>query len=173
MIIRKATPADSQRVASCLLLDREEILYRMIGDTSQPKAYYIMLHFVKGHNNQYSYTNCWVAEEEGVVIAAANVYDGGQLSALRQPVIDYLRTYYGFTRKIEDETKAGEYYLDSLGVLPKRQGRGIGSALFTFLVEEYVTRRKKHSACWWMKTTTEPGHFTKNRGLKLLVKRCC
>ncbi len=102
-----------------------------------------MFHFVSTTENQYSYSCCWVVEEEGVVIAAANVYDGAQLYELRQPVFDYLRTCYGFYKKLEDETQAGEYYLDSLGVLPGNQRRGIGTKLLTFLVDEYVNRRKK------------------------------
>ena len=43
----------------------------------------------------------------------------------------------------EDETQAGEYYIDCVGVNPNQQGKGIGSKIFQFLIDEYVYRRKE------------------------------
>jgi ribosomal protein S18 acetylase RimI-like enzyme len=43
----------------------------------------------------------------------------------------------------EDETQAGEYYIDSLGVRPELQGRGIGAQLLLFVIDKYVTRQRK------------------------------
>ncbi|WP_205944012.1 GNAT family N-acetyltransferase [Pedobacter xixiisoli] len=43
----------------------------------------------------------------------------------------------------EDETEAGEYYIDCVGVNPSQQGKGIGSKIFKFLIDEYVHKQKE------------------------------
>lgn len=143
MIIRKATPEDSDAIAIYLLLAMEEIVYTFIGERNPEKASAFMRHFTAKANNQYSYQNCWVAEEEGKVVGAANVYDGGRLHELRQPVLEYIRNHYHEDFEPEDETGSGEYYLDTIGVNPGHHGRGIGSQLLQFVVEEYVTRQSR------------------------------
>jgi ribosomal protein S18 acetylase RimI-like enzyme len=37
----------------------------------------------------------------------------------------------------------GEFYIDSLGVAANQQGKGIGSKLLLFLIDEYVTINQK------------------------------
>ena len=43
----------------------------------------------------------------------------------------------------ENETQAGEFYIDCVGVHPGQQGKGVGSKLFDFLIDEYVHKRNK------------------------------
>lgn len=140
MLIRKAFLTDSERISSCLLLAMEEIVYRFMGEESSEKAQAFMFYFVEKENNQYSWQNCWVVEDEGRVIAAVNVYDGAQLHELRQPVIDYIKTRFNRHIILEDETQSGEYYIDSLGVYPEHRGKGIGTNFMQFLIDEYVTK---------------------------------
>lgn len=142
-MIRKATPGDAKEIAACLLLAMEEIVYGFIGERNKAKATAFMQDFASCEANQYSYENCWVAEENGTVIAAANLYNGADLHRLRQPVQDYIRRQYHRNLSPEDETVAGEFYLDTLGVLPEHRGKGIGSRLLQFLLEEYVHRQQK------------------------------
>jgi ribosomal protein S18 acetylase RimI-like enzyme len=139
--IRKATLNDSQAIASCLLVAMEDIVYKFIGESNAEKAKAFMLFFVKNVNNQYSYQNCWVAEDNNKVIGAVNVYNGASLSELRQPVIDYLRNKFGKELKVENETQPGEFYIDTIGVHPNEQGRGIGTKLLQFVVDDFVTNR--------------------------------
>lgn len=102
-----------------------------------------MLDFVKTENNQYSYNNCLVAEFKGEVIAAINIYDGADLIKLRQPVLDYIRTNFNPAFDPENETREVEIYIDSLGVLPDWQGKGIASQLLRYLIDQYVERNGK------------------------------
>jgi ribosomal protein S18 acetylase RimI-like enzyme len=143
VIIRKALLKDSEIVAACLLLAMEDIVYKFIGERDFEKATESMRYFVEQENNQYSYQNCWVAEDENGVVAAVNLYDGASLAALRNPVMEYIQSRYSTNLSPEDETSAGEYYIDSLGVEPAQQGKGIGSQLLEFLINEYVHRRKQ------------------------------
>lgn len=143
MIIRKATKDDRDAVARYLLLAMEDIVYEFIGEENPENAEAFMNYLAGRENNQYSYQNCWVAEDNGEIIAAAAVYDGGMLHELRKPVGEYIREVYGQPFNPEDETEAGEFYIDSFGVDPNQQGKGIGSKVLLFLIDEYVHKNKQ------------------------------
>jgi ribosomal protein S18 acetylase RimI-like enzyme len=140
--VRKATYHDAEAIARYMLLAMEEIVYHFIGIKDPATAARFMLHFVERGNNQYSYQNCWVAENEMTVVAAINVYDGARLEELRQPVVDYIRTKFNKDFIPEDETQAGEFYIDSLGVNPTEQNKGIGTMLLKVVMDDYVTEHK-------------------------------
>jgi ribosomal protein S18 acetylase RimI-like enzyme len=140
IVIRKATSNDSRDIARYLFLAMEDLVYRFIGEANTAKASTFMLHFVERDNNQYSYQNCWVVEDNAKVLAAINVYDGALLGELRVPIIDYLKSEFNKDFDPEDETQAGEYYIDSFGVNPDQQGKGIGTKLLQFVIEEYAGR---------------------------------
>ena len=76
----------------------------------------------------YSYENTIVAEADGKVVGAMCAYDGADYMRLKQPIVNELGADSGFAQL--KETKAGEFYLDSVGVLPEYRGRGIASSLF-------------------------------------------
>jgi ribosomal protein S18 acetylase RimI-like enzyme len=143
IIIRQATLEDAELIATLLLSAMEDIVYRFIGRKDPTKAKEFMLYFSKRENNQYSYQNCWVAEDDKNVVAAVNLYDGAKLNELRQPVTEYLRSRFNKDFKPEDETQTGEYYIDSLAVTPSQQGKGIGSKILQFLTDEYVNKQRR------------------------------
>lgn len=143
MIIKKATLKDSESIASHLLLAMEDIVYEFIGEKDNKKAKDFLLYFVERENNQYSYENCWVVEENNEIIAAVNIYDGAKLSELRKPIAEYIKTQLGNNFNPEDETQSGEYYIDTLGVNPKQQGKGIGSKILRFLIDLYVIQNQQ------------------------------
>lgn len=143
MIIRKATIKDSESIATCLLLAMEDIVYKFICEENYNKAKDFLLHFIAKENNQYSYQNCFVAVDDNEILAAVNIYDGAKLNLLREPIVQYVRTHYNKNFNPEDETQKGEYYIDTLGVDPKCQGKGIGSKMLQFLIEEYVNKNQQ------------------------------
>ena len=141
MIIRKATLGDAEFIAAYLLLAMKDIVYKVIGKNNPHEAREFMLHFIKKENNQYSFQNCWVAENENKVVAAINLYDGAKLHELRQPVLDYISLLYQRDLRPEDETQPGEYYIDTFGVSPNEQGKGIGTTVLRFIIDEYVNKQ--------------------------------
>ncbi|WP_299397504.1 GNAT family N-acetyltransferase [uncultured Gelidibacter sp.] len=138
MIIRKAEASDAPSIATYLLLAMEDIIYEFIGQHNHESAKSFLLHFVEKANNQYSFQNCFVAEDNGEVIAAINIYDGAKLHKLREPVAQYINTHFYKDFNPEDETQAGEYYIDSFGVNPNHQGKGIGAKMLQYVIETYV-----------------------------------
>lgn len=143
MIIRKATINDSDAIATYLMLAMEDIVYKFIGKENYNEAKEFLLHFIEKESNQYSFQNCFVVEDNNEIIAAVNIYDGAELHLLREPIAQYVRTHYNKDFNPEDETQKGELYIDTLGVDPKCQGKGIGSKLLQFLIDEYVTKKNK------------------------------
>lgn len=141
MIIRRAHLKDVDPIAGCMMLAMEDIVYRFIGIKDREQALHFLKYFIAQKHNQYSYQNCWVVEDDDVVVAAVNLYDGAQLRELRTPVEKYIQARFNKDFCPEDETSEGEYYIDTLGVNPDRQGRGIGFELLTFLIDEYVNKR--------------------------------
>lgn len=80
--------------------------------------------------SQYSYRNTLVAEADGSVAGMLVCYDGALLHPLREAFIAAARQHLGRDfSQMDDETQAGELYLDSLCVLGEYRRRGIASAL--------------------------------------------
>jgi len=143
MIIRKAQPEESKTIAPLIFLAMEDIVYQFIGEKSRDKAIQLLDSLIGEKGNQYSYEHCWVMESEGEIVAAAIVYDGGRLQELREPVAGKIKSMFNRPFQPEDETGAGEFYIDAVGVDPGQQGRGIGSKIFGFLIDEYVHKRNE------------------------------
>ncbi|MEN0009776.1 GNAT family N-acetyltransferase [Flavobacterium nitrogenifigens] len=143
MNIRKAEKSDSKYIAPILLLAMEDIIYKFIAKENYASAKDFLQYFVESENNQYSYQNCFVAEENNEIIGAVNIYNGADIEALRAPIVEYVRKHHNPEFDPELETRAGEYYIDSLGVNPKHQGKGIGSQLLQFLIDKYVHKNKE------------------------------
>ncbi|MCO5230407.1 MAG: GNAT family N-acetyltransferase [Chitinophagales bacterium] len=141
--IRRAQSEDAKLIAPILILAMEEIVFRFIGVESKEKAILFLERMIAQPANQYSYENIWLIEKDGKFAGAACVYDGALLEKLRQPVIDTIYSHFGRLFNYEDETQAGEIYIDSVSVSPDMQGKGIGSELFSFLIHHHVKSKNE------------------------------
>ncbi len=89
-----------------------------------------MTMLVEREDSQYSYKNTLVAMFSDKVIGISVSYDGGRLHELRRAFIEAAKEYIGKDHSgIDDETQAGELYLDSLAVLPEYRRQGVASHL--------------------------------------------
>ena len=120
-MIREATLDDAPLVAKVVLM-------ALHYDESHP-LYDIFKELAARTDAQYSYCNALVAEVDGAVAGAIVGYDGARLYELREPLLALIKERQGDVIDIEDETSAGEFYLDSLAVLPQFRGMGIGGKL--------------------------------------------
>ncbi len=92
----------------------------------------MMTLLVASEDTQYSYRNTLVATIGRQVVGIAVSYDGGQLHRLRKAFIEQAKEYIGKDHSdMDDETGAGELYLDSLAVLPDYRRKGIAKKLLS------------------------------------------
>ena len=56
--------------------------------------------------------------------------------------MEYIRSHYNKHFIPEDETQAGEFYLDCIAVNPNFCGKGIGTAMLQFLIQEFVINKE-------------------------------
>jgi ribosomal protein S18 acetylase RimI-like enzyme len=90
----------------------------------------MMTMLVEREDSQYSYLNTLVAMDANRVVGISVSYDGGRLHQLRQAFIKAAKAHIGKDHSgMDDETQAGELYLDSLAVLPEYRRQGIARKL--------------------------------------------
>ncbi len=90
----------------------------------------LMTALVRRTDSQYSYLNTWVATAGEQVVGVCVAYDGAQLHTLREAFIQGAREAFGIDYTgMNDETQAGEFYVDSLCVAAPYRRQGIASAL--------------------------------------------
>ncbi|RYY34960.1 MAG: N-acetyltransferase [Sphingobacteriaceae bacterium] len=135
-MIRQATPADAPDIAKLIVLAMGPLAAAFINGTNPNDAIPLFEHFAAIPGNQYSYKNTLIYVNEGGVQGMICTYNGANLDVLRQPFLKYISEKYGFSGLPEDETQAGEYYIDCLSVFPAMQGKGIGKQLIAALIEQ-------------------------------------
>lgn len=78
----------------------------------------------------YSWRNTLIAEADGTDLGMVTAYDGRYYRGWREMTLSLVREHLGVEFPgMEDEAVPGEYYVDSLAVLPEFRGRGVGRAL--------------------------------------------
>ena len=127
-MIRKATKEEAAQIAELFMLawPVEEIIEA--NGLTYEQLHESMTSIAAAEETIYSYENTIVAEVDGRVVGAMCAYDGADYQRLKLPIVDVLGADSGFAQL--KETEAGEFYLDSVGVLPEYRGRGIASSLF-------------------------------------------
>ena len=97
----------------------------------------MMTMLVEREDSQYSYQNTLVAMDAEQVVGISVSYDGGCLHELRRAFIEAAKEQIGKDHSgMDDETQAGELYLDSLAVLPEYRCQGIARKLLLATKEQ-------------------------------------
>ncbi|MBO4504665.1 MAG: GNAT family N-acetyltransferase [Bacteroidales bacterium] len=78
----------------------------------------------------YSWANTDIALWDGRPVGSLTSYDGGRYAEMRVKTFAELEKFLGMDfSRMSVETGPGEFYLDSLAVLPGFRGKGIGTLL--------------------------------------------
>uniref|UniRef100_A0AB33JDY0 N-acetyltransferase domain-containing protein n=1 Tax=Prevotella sp. GTC17262 TaxID=3236797 RepID=A0AB33JDY0_9BACT len=91
----------------------------------------MMVSLILQDDSQYSYRNALVAiTAENRVVGVCITYDGALLHSLREAFVNAAKETFGrdFSH-MDDETQAGELYIDSLCVAQSHRGQGIATQL--------------------------------------------
>ena len=95
------------------------------------------LDLVRRDDVLYSWKNSLVAcDAEGRAAGVIISYNGKGYSLMRRKTFSFLKKFMEIPfENMEDETKEGEYYIDSVAVLPEMRGTGIGRMLLEAAIE--------------------------------------
>jgi len=136
MEIRKAKPEDSDRLAALTVQAMENIAFQFVGKNDLDEALELFKFFISQKSNQYSFENCLIAVESDEITGSITAYDGSKLNQLRKPFLDYIKENYNYIKIPEDETEAGELYIDTVSVSADHQRKGIGRKLIEAMIEK-------------------------------------
>ncbi|MDO5442450.1 MAG: GNAT family N-acetyltransferase [Bacteroidia bacterium] len=132
VFIRPASIEDVPFVAKCVLASVD--LYDFSDDSSIEKG---LAEKVCGlEDTLYSYRHARIAEVDGSVAGCIVSYDGAIYAEARKRTFRIFAEAGRAMDDTENETEAGEYYLDSMAILPAYRGGGIGHALMKDAVAE-------------------------------------
>ena len=129
LTIRDARPSDAPFLAKCIMAGMHFFNF----ETDIPEEEEIFLRLVESEEREewlYSYKNTRIAEMNGEIAGALLSYPGDIYRDLRHKTFSELwPDLIQMEAESDQETDPGEYYLDSLAVLPEFRHRGIGRAL--------------------------------------------
>lgn len=140
--IRKATKEDVAYIAegifsAFLLEDSVTVSGNSVGIKSESlweKWMEILSDICAQRDTHYSYTNTFIAELDGEIAGMMIAVDGKNYRFQREKMYPQLKGLFDVAfgkgwEDMEDEAKAGEYYIDSLSVSLPYRNQGVGRAL--------------------------------------------
>lgn len=128
-IIRDARPEDAPFLAKCIMAGMH--FYDFETPTPGQSDIYEGLVECEGRDDTlYTYRHTRIAEVSGLPVGTLLSYPGEIYRELRDKTFrQYWPAFFAEHSGDDPETGPGEYYLDSLAVIPSFRGQGIGSAL--------------------------------------------
>ena len=130
LLFRDATPMDAPFIARVVLAGIEMLeIDAEVTDEHQ----LILTHLIdicRMDDTLYSYKHTRIAEMEGKIVGALIGYDGARYAEMRAKTFGLVQQISGLDlSKNALETGKGEFYLDSMAILPEFRGRKIGLQL--------------------------------------------
>jgi ribosomal protein S18 acetylase RimI-like enzyme len=134
IIVRAAVREDAATIAKsvAMAIGDERALRNYCGE----EYIAVLTEIARREATQYSWQYALIAEVGGAVAGAVVGYDGAKLYTLREGTFATINEFIERAQTIVDETSAGEYYLDSVGVLPQYRGLSVGRALVSALCDK-------------------------------------
>jgi ribosomal protein S18 acetylase RimI-like enzyme len=149
-VIRPAVPSDASEAIPLILNAIGSIAFVLTGTTDRQEVGFILDQFFRQKGNRVSYENALVLEDssderslEGSlersreVVGVALIYDGSIARTLDEPLEKAAIQKSGLSDyRIPTEAEPSEFYLDTISVDPKCQGRGFGRDLIEASCEQ-------------------------------------
>jgi ribosomal protein S18 acetylase RimI-like enzyme len=129
-MIRQAVRSDALTAVPLILQAIGHIAFVLSGTAEDQETASILNDFFRQKDNRISFQNTLVLEEDGELVGVAIFYDGAKARKLDAPLEHAAAKKSGHADYcIPTEPEASEFYLDTLSVSPRCQGRGYGSLL--------------------------------------------
>lgn len=129
---RQAAKDDAPFVATVMM---EAVGIPMMEEGRTPEPH--LVEICQREDTLYSYKNCIIATAEGKPVGGLISYPGTGYHEVRVRTFSMVRQHLSFDiEQMDDETRDGEYYLDSAAVLPEHRGKGIGRQLIEYGVKK-------------------------------------
>lgn len=141
MTIQPATKQQAPEIASLIMLamSHECCQYFAGAERSLDDFHRMMTELVEMNESLYSYQHTLVATTaRGELAGICVAYDGKHLRRWREAFYDAARRHLGRNLEgMDDETQAGEYYVDSLAVKPEYRRQGVARQLLRAVISEH------------------------------------
>ena len=147
--IRRAEISDAAYIAegiysAFLLEDSVTVSENSVGTKSESlreKWMEILSDICAQRDTHYSYTNTFIAELDGEIAGMMIAVDGKNYRFQREKMYPQLKELFDVAfgkgwEDMEDEAKAGEYYIDSISVSPVYRHRGVGTELIEYAKQQ-------------------------------------
>jgi ribosomal protein S18 acetylase RimI-like enzyme len=143
-MIRQAIRRDFAEAVPLIWQAIGDLAFLLTGTSEVQKTVSILSDFFQQENNRLSYQNALVMEEEGHLVGLVLLYDGAKARELDLPLERAAAARSGdLNYHIPTEPGVSEFYLDTLSVIPRCQGRGYGRILIEAGCDR--ARRLQHS----------------------------
>lgn len=119
---RQATLQDAPFVATIMM---EAVGMSVMEEGKTPEERIIDI--CRREDTLYTYLHAEIAELDGMPIGGLISYEGNGYHDIKRHTFNLVREHLDFDPDaMDDETREGEYYLDSAAVLPAYRGKGYG-----------------------------------------------
>jgi len=133
MNIKNAERVQAASIARLIMeaMNHECCMYFAGPEHTLDDFHLMMTRLVESEESQYSYRNTLAAvDDKGCVAGICVTYDGSCLHRLRRAFIAAAKKELGRDFSgMDDETQAGELYIDSIAVESRFRGQGVATAL--------------------------------------------
>ena len=138
--IRQARPEDAKKVVPLIVEAIGDIANRLTGE-QEPAAVKRELEVLfMRKDNRHSYLHTFVAVENGEIVGILVYYHGEQAKTLDANLMQWLSLKNAAIILVDKEAHEDEYYVDTICVAPEARGKGIGSLLLQFAIDQTKER---------------------------------
>lgn len=131
-MIRKATKRDKD-LSTLILNAIGEVANTLTGESKKEKILQTLDLYISMDINRLSYNNIYTYEVQNELSGLIIAYDSNRVSELDDPILKHLSSKNIFLNSFDRECFKDEFYIDTLSVFEKFQGRGIAKELFCFM----------------------------------------
>lgn len=137
-MIRQATQKDIPFIFPLISIIWHDMSHPLLDLVDNRTFQHIMTNLMAHETSKFSYKNALVYDDNGIQGVLYH-YDSAHEQAFNQYLIDYMTKYYPHidtqTLHVANETLPNEWYIDSLVVDSRFQGRGVGSILIKHVLQ--------------------------------------